>query len=356
MKDIRTFNKLQLKELSSNILLNFEGEIPITTLRINSFIKNTNIDDDDILLIAYYKNNKLASYFGILPDIANNNEKFYWNTGWRANNSIDKRAATIVLYKALSIYGNRMILNHLTPHTKKIIDSTKKFEPIKKINGTKFFFKFVLAEILVAKKPKLSFLKSIFKLIDFTFNIFITIFYTFFKNNIKYTKIIDSIDSDCENFINTIKNEFVKDSVKNINHALKYKWLITNNSLKDENEKYFFSLKTNVFENYILKISIKNKIIGVMHIVNRDNNFKLYYSYINTEYTYIIANELYSFLQKNNAKTFLSFDIVLNKYISKQKFIYLKNTVQFYTFSNNVSHFFNSNQQFQAGFGDALYT
>ena len=76
MKDIRTYNIKQLQELTPDILSSFNGEIPITTPRIKSFISNPNIDENDILLIAYFKDNKLASYFGILPDYSVNGAKF----------------------------------------------------------------------------------------------------------------------------------------------------------------------------------------------------------------------------------------------------------------------------------------
>ncbi len=356
MKDIRTYNKKQLQELSPDVLSSFNGEIPITTPRINSFINNPNIDDKDILLIAYFKDNKLAAYFGILPDYSVNGEKFYWNSGWRANNNIDKRAASIVFYKALSLYGNKLMLNHLTPHTKQIIDSTKNFSEIKTLEGEKFFIKSVLSEILISKKPQLKTLKPLFNFTDISINSILSI-----KNKREYNsslslEILERIDTDCELFINNEKTEFINDSVKNINHAINYKWLVTNNSFKTENNKYFFSLHTNVFENYILKLSANKKVIGVLYIVNRNNNFKLYYSYFNNKYTKEIAKELYIFLQKNNAKTFLSFDTILNTELTKLKYLYKKNTAQYYTYSKQLKQLFDNTQKYQAGFGDVIYT
>lgn len=354
MKDIRTYTKQQLLEFTPEVLSGFNGEIPITTPRIKSLQNNPNISETDILLIAYYKNDILAAYFGILPDIANTGEKFYWNTGWRANNNIDKRAASIVFYKALKLYGSKMVLNHLTPHTKQHIDATNIFNEVKVINGTKFFIKSILSEIIVAKKPKTKVLKPLFNLADTFINFSISLKKT--NNSKSNTKITvqNSIDAESEVLINSIKNEFVNDTVKNINHSLKYKWLITDNSLKLENEKYFFSLQTTVFKTYILKIELNNKIIGILHIVNRDNNFKLYHSYILNEYAENIANELYIFLQKNNAKTFLCFDINLNSFLSNKRFLYKKDTIQYFTSAKNAVE--NCNNNFQAGFGDVLYT
>ena len=355
MKDIRTYTKSQLKELTPNFLSNIDSEIPITTPRIQSFINNPNINDNDILLIAYYKNEKLAAYFGILPDFAANGEKFYWNSGWRANNAIDKRAASIVFYKALNLYGNNMMLNHLTPHTRQLIDSTKIFENVKKLKGNKFFIKSVFSEIIIAKNKKFKLIKPLLCFSDIILNSLISIKKKPKSDNIKL-EIYKNIDKESEEFINTIKNEFVQNSVSNINNAIKNKWLVTDNSFKIENNKYFFSLQTKIFENYILKFSYNGHIIGILHIVNRDNNFKLYYSYINNEYSEQIATETYLFLHKNNAKTFLSFDIELNFYLTKLKYLFVKDTVQYYTFSKQISYYFNNNQKYQAGFGDVLYT
>ena len=356
MKDIRTYNRKQLQELTPEVLSNFNGEIPITTPRINSFINNPNIDDNDILLIAYFKENKLAAYFGILPDYANNDEKFYWNSGWRANNEIDKRAASIVFYKALSLYGNKMMLNHLTPHTKQIIDSTKVFNDIKELSGKKFFIKSVLSEIIIAKKPKLKVLKPLFNITDYSANAMLSLKKSTKSDNKVNIEILNKIDAHCELFINDIKSEFINDSVKNINHSQEYKWLVTDNSFASENNKYFFSLQSKTFENYIIKLSVKQNIIGVFHIVNRNNNFKLYYSYFNQKFTNEIAKELYIFIQKDNAKTFLSFDTVLNSELIKYKYLYKKDTVQYYTFSKQLKPLIKNNQKYQAGFGDVFYT
>jgi len=356
MKDIRTYNRKQLKELTPDVLSGFDGEIPITTPRIQSFINNPNIDDNDILLISYFKNNKLASYFGILPDYAVNGEKFYWNSGWRANNEIDKRAASIVFYKALSMYGDKLMLNHLTPHTKQIIDSTKVFNDIKALQGKKFFIKSILSEILIAKNPKLKTLKPLLYITDFSVNTILTL-----KKNQKSNKkitfeVLNSIDTHCELFINNNKTEILNNSIKNINHALDYKWLVSDNSFGIENDKYFFSLQSNTFKNYIIKLSINKNIIAIFHIVNRNSNFKLYYSYFNNNFLNDIAKELYIFLQKNNAKTFLSFDTILNSELTKQKYLFVKDTVQFYTYSKQLKHLFNNKHKYQAGFGDVIYT
>jgi len=356
MKDIRTYNKKQLQELTPDVLSNFNGEIPITTPRINSFVNNPNINDDDILLIAYFKDNILAAYFGILPDFANNGEKFYWNSGWRANNKIDKRAASIVFYKALSLYGNKLMLNHLTPHTKQIINSTKVFSDIRTLSGKKFFIKSVLSEIIIAKKPKLKPVKPLLNFADYSANIILSLKRKTKSDNKISVEILDNIDSHSELFINDIKSEFISDSVKNINHSLKHKWLVTDNSFAIENKKYFFSLQTQIFESKILKLSINKNIIAIFHIVNRNNNFKLYYSYFNQKFTSEIVKELYIFLQKNNAKTFLSFDTVLNSELTKLKYLYIKDTVQYYTYSKQLEHIFNNSKKYQAGFGDVYYT
>lgn len=356
MKDIRTYNKKQLQELTPDVLSGFDGEIPITTPRVQSFINNKNIDDNDTLLFAYFKDNKLASYFGILPDYSANGEKFYWNSGWRANNNIDKRAASIVFYKALSLYGDKLMLNHLTPHTKQIIDSTKVFSEIKALNGKKFFLKSVLSEIIIAKKPKLKPLKPLLNITDLSVNSILLLKKNTKSENIIKLEILDKIDTDCELFINNSKNEFINNSVQNINHAIKYKWLATDNSFEIENKKYFFSLHSNIFENYVLKLSVNNNIVGVFYIVNRENNFKLYYSYFDNKFLTEIAKELYFFLKKNNAKTFLSFDTILNSELTKQQFLFVKDTVQFYTYSKQLEHLFTDKQKYQAGFGDVIYT
>ena len=96
--------------------------------------------------------------------------------------------------------------------------------------------------------------------------------------------------------------------------------------------------------------------IAIFHIVNRNSNFKLYYSYFNNNFLNDIAKELYIFLQKNNAKTFLSFDTILNSELTKQKYLFVKDTVQFYTYSKQLEHLFNNKQKYQAGFGDVIYT
>ena len=355
MKDIRTYNKKQLQKLTPDVLSSFNGEIPITSARIKSFINNPNIDDNDTLLFAYFRDNKLASYFGILPEYSANGEKLYWNSGWRANTNIDKRSASIVFYKALNLYSNKLMLNHLTPHTKQIIDSTKVFSKIKILDGKKFFLKSVLSEIIIAKKPKLKHLKPLLNITDLSINSILSLKKNAKSKNIIKLEILDEIDTNCELFINNNKNEFISDSVQNINHAIKYKWLVTNKSFDIENQKYFFSLHSNIFENYVLKLSVNNTIVGVFYIVNRENNFKLYYSYFNNKFLSEIAKELYFFL-KNSAKTFLSFDTILNSELSKLDFLFIKDTVQFYTYSKQLKYLFNNKQKYQAGFGDVIYT
>ncbi len=355
MKDIRLYTKSDLQNFSAQVLQNFDGEIPISSLRVNSFLHNKNIDDTDIVLIAYFKDHKFAAYFGFIPDFFSDGEKFYWNSGWRANENIDKRAANIVFYKALSLYGNNLILNHLTPHTRKVLNSTNIFEQVKELKGKKFFLKSPINEILLSKNKKLKSISSIFSFSDRLIN------WVFTNNNnaknyINKIEILPKIDADCERFINSTKKEFIKDNVYNINHALAYKWLTNSNLYQIEAEKYYFSLIENVFENYIIKITDNEEIIGVFHIVNRNYNFKLYFSYFNSKLSNSIAKDLRLFLQKNNAKTFLSFDTILNSELSKFQFLFTKKTLQYYTYSKQISKHINSEQKFQAGFGDVLYT
>ena len=68
MIDIRLLNKKHLNEYINSDIFADQDNIPISKHRALSHFNNPRLDEDDIILLLAYENDRMIGYLGVLPD------------------------------------------------------------------------------------------------------------------------------------------------------------------------------------------------------------------------------------------------------------------------------------------------
>lgn len=370
MIKIEQLNKKQLLEYINSDDFGTGTDIPISVHRALSQTKNPRMSDDDILLFLAYHEGEMVGYLGALPDTIFLNNKEAKKIGWLSclwvSPKVRGKGVSIKLIsQALALWGNNTLFADYVPSTKKVYDSTNLFvdKPYSK-KGIRLYIKSDLYHILPPKKTSYFKLRWLFKIIDVSANMLLTIRLLFFKEDLSHLNFeyIDYIDEEVNDFIVTKQEkQLFKRSTKDLNWIIQNPWIISRNEKDDLNKKYYFSSTAKSFNFYSLKVrNSDNTLIAFMIFAKRDNTLKLPYLYHDNCIDTIIKVLNYH-INKWKIKTFTTFHSELTQSLKEIKkpsiSVFKKELNRNYLISLTIKEeIFNRDIEIQDGDGDCSFT
>lgn len=359
MIELKTYHKSTLQEFISSGKYQSYEFLPITKHRAESQIKNPKANEEQTLLILAFEGEKLAGYLGILPDsflIDDTIFRYGWlSTLFVSSNFRGKRIAQQLLDKAFEDYNGNIAITEFTPEAESLYNKIKVFKYIQPKIGKRFYLKTDFQEMIPAKKPKLAYLKPLFKVADVGFNSVLSIKNSFIKKPDFRFEILDKIDSESESFKSTFKTNR---NSEEMNWFIKNPWILEG---KQEDERYLFSSFSNEFKYFWLKIFNKENLIETCALLLlRDGNLKIPYYFSNSGHKNFVELLTY-FSEKHRVKFITSYQTFINKEIEKQKSfpkIYSRNFERRYMFHEKMIEQLPKNfkPNFQDGDGDCALT
>jgi len=362
------FKEVKISELVDFVKSNEFSSLqtlPVSSLRAISQANNPKaFDDDTALLMALNNKNEVIGYIGLLPDKLNN-LKVYWNTCWWIDPIKGKKISMILFYKALKLCEEKMLLTDMTKHTKKIIFSSGRFHFFAPDIGYKGYLKFRLRQIILYHKPRLSFLKYFFNLIDTFLNIYSIFLRFIYKIKLKKTEFqlcfIERIDNESILFIeNHNKNELLKRDGNDLNWILNYPWINPlSKDIKNEKARYYFSSFEDGFEYKMAKIyNLEKKLIAFLFLRFRQNHVLLPYAYFSEIHKTMVNNAIIKILLDHNALSFQTFHPMVVPIFFKipSLFVLKKKIERNFAVSNKIKNSIPENYFLQDGDGDVVFT
>lgn len=274
---------------------------PLSRLRALSYLQNPRADMDDTILYLAYKNNYLAGYRSILPDILYGNSgpvKVGWLSGnWVLPELRRQGIASRLLEEAYKDWQGRLLFTNYAPESKAVYDKSEKFIIYKQYIGLRYYFRSSIYDLLKKRSTLVNKMKYLFIFLDAVVNFFqnlrLHIYNSRNKDSLPAFEYITAPDAEVNKIMETMqKNELENRSGNDHKWILDFPW-ITSAPLQDRNSgKYHFSVFSRQYNNFCLKIYQDHKCKGYIHMVRKDDFLSVPYFYTTSDELVIEAARL----------------------------------------------------------------
>jgi len=317
------------------------SRIAITRLRAMSQSLNPRASAEDVvLLVAKDENNRILSYFGLLPDliwIDNQPQKMWWSSCWWGDETVSNNGSMQLFYMACKLTNSNLYFPELTPETRFVLERIKKFSIKKFDNGVRGYLKLNLVGILPTRRSEFSKIKPLLSILDSIVNALHQPILSVWKNrlatqNINY-KVLNQIDDETAQFISKHnENELFRRNKQELNWIIDNPWISTNDL--QLNQDYAFTHHVKQYKNIPVKIYKNNQLIAFFLLLIHNGKAILTYCYLNQNTVSDLINVLYLQLLDNNIHTFTAFHTEITEHILKSKnpFIFTRKQIKFVSF------------------------
>ncbi len=367
MTEIKLLNKSLLIEFINHEDYNTLESIPITRHRAISQILNPRLEDNDVLLLLAYQEEKIVGYLGVLPDqifINNKTEKCGWlSCLWVNPSHRGKQIAQLLLDTCFDAWGKRILATEFTPSAKRLYDKSNFFKDLQIKEGIRLYIRSDLHNLLPPRKRIFKKLFLILKVTDAIINSLLDIKLLFRKPNIGNLRLeyINHLDNEVQNFISDKQqNQLFKRGKTELNWIIKNPWVLSTPIMDVVSSKYHFSSSDKSFNFYALKVrNSDNQLIAFIIFSKRNQNLKLPYCYYHGDHLNSVINILYFHLLKWKIKTFTTFKSEITRYLSNNKTpaLFKREIKRHYIISNFFStSIFEEEYEIEDGDADCSFT
>ena len=289
--EIKSFTVADLKEALLSEDFWTGNTLPITKHKALSFCHNPRADEDDLVLLVAYQENRVIGYLGILPDkiFANNAAyKFGWLTGWWVD-PICKTTGVgaILLFKALSAYHQYLGVSGASKEARKVLQASQKFMALKPLRGLEIKFRFNAARAVPRRLPGMKIFRVLFKIFDSLMDESAHIRGFFWKrqNNLfrRLTfEYISAIDEETSRFIQRHHDhDLTRKGKSSLSWIMRYPWIVSAPLKDSSSRKYYFSSRSDRFIYLAVKVFEQDKgMIGFFLLKVRDDRMSVAYAFI----------------------------------------------------------------------------
>lgn len=362
--------KIQLKELldfsKSEQFLRLQNK-PISSLRISSYLNNPLAKQDDLVLYMAFDDEKLVGYRTIWRDrffLSKKANSFGWLSGSWVHPKYRRKGISTKLFE--EVYkdweGNLMFTNYAI-NAKLLFDKTRQFSNIKSLQGTRYYSRFCLSEILERKHKIFSYLKFIFLFFDIIFNYLVDLNFLFFKKKVLKSEVRkdEVLNPEIDSFLKDFKEkEFFKRDKNTYEWIKNFPWINKGKDLKKESQQYYFSLFAKDFQsNYYTFYNSKKELVAFVWLSLRDGHLKIPYVYFKKNSIDDIVNFILAIIKEEKIKTILVYQKEIEEVLNSKRFFITKKTF-YQNFFATINLELNSNNiekmKIQSGNGDVIFT
>ncbi len=354
-----------LKEFIQSDWFKSSRDLPITTHRAKSHLKNPRANPDDVsLILALDDEDALLGYIGILPDnFAVDGTHAGWLSCWWIHPEKGKKVGFSLFLQALICWDHRLIITDFTPQILEIIRKTGMFRFLPTRFGLRGYLGFNLSEILPRKRKVFTKLKPALIMIDVLMNSLNKIRLKLIKH--RYTnqglKIaeIDAVSNELAGFISELQvKEYFKRSAKEFNWILNNRWVLEGDeTAKNEGRRYYFSSSEKNFRYRCLSFRSGGLLVAFVMLRQRNSMFTCPYLYCRSGFEADVINAVYFFLIESGA---LEFTVFHSQYVDliqsiDSPFIYRRKIPKDFALSNELAHLIDPSFFLQDGDGDYVF-
>lgn len=317
----------ELEKFSKSILFLNAEVIPVSTNRINSYVNNPRVNNNDTVLYMAVLNNTIIAFRTVLPDILfieNRDVRFTWFSGsWVHSDFRRKGISTILMDEIINDWDNRILFTNYAPNSKLLYDKSNKFNQLLIKKGVRLYFSIQLTNLLARRNSFFSKIKTLLQVADWVFNIIVLPYKYIQKAKAKcwlrQVQLTDKFTEAHSVFLEANNNSLIKRGKCEYEWVFNYPWVTTTNNDKSY---YPFSSTSEVFYYKFLTISDKNnKITALAIIKNRDGHVTVPYFEANKGFDKKLTQGIIGFCHKNRATMFTCYSQKCVKAISNFKLL-----------------------------------
>jgi len=151
--DLRTYTLEELEGYLTPLFSNPESTLPLSPLRLQSYLENPRADKHDTVLFEMHHENQLLGYRTLLPDLFYDMEgipqRFAWLSGnWVHPQMRRKGISTKLLMEAEEKWNGRLMYTNYAPDSKALYDHTGRFFALVRREGRRYYLRSNSEELL----------------------------------------------------------------------------------------------------------------------------------------------------------------------------------------------------------------
>ena len=335
--------------------------IPITELRVKSYINNPHSRPEDVVLYLGFVNKQLVAFRSLFAGKIQSAEKkiyFAWCSGnWVHPDFRRKGFSEQLLNEAFNDWNGKLMFTNYAPNSEQLYLKSGKFKAIHYYRGFRGYL-FPKTRKLVSNANKNGLTKFIFSIADNVVSVvsnFRLIFFSINENPDIRFESIQFPDEECYRIIRKSTAKFLFNRGEE-----ELKWIFANPWISgDENpvsKKYPFSLYSESFTYSTIKVFIKNELAGFFIFSVRDGHLKTLHFNI----PFGIENEVANFIKRFCAEHKIEVITVYNKEVAQQLFAQKFPFLHAKKYGQKIYSSFeiksSGNFKFQDGEGDVIFT
>lgn len=359
----------ELADFTSSDLYRGFDNVPLSSLRIASYLNNPKGKSTDKVLYIALDGNKLVGYSSTWCEtfeFENIKKRFAWMCGNWVHPDYRRQGIAMSLYKRVADdWGDDLMYSNFAIASKNMFDKTGRFYDIATLQGVKFYTRFCFEDIL---PPRKSFFKKMIPLLKFSDRILNALWdlkNRFGRLNLLETqaKVIlnEPFGQSHEAFFNLhTKNDLFKRNVSSFAWILNYPWIKETLAAKKEKERFHFSVYAREFQNCCYSFYKQDhKLCGMAFITVRDQHLKVHYVLMDDQIVHELAQLLILKTKNEKIKTVTVYHEALKKAMSTKLLYWGKKSIYhtFFAGKKMVEEYpFLKSQIIHPGDGDSVFT
>lgn len=363
--------KIQLSQLSDFTKTDsFKSlqNIPISSLRVESYINNPNALPNDTVLYMAFDAEELVGYRTIWRETYILSEETSNSFGWLSGNWVHEKyrrkgVSTQLFNEVYKDWEGELMYTNYAVNSKLLYDKTGHFQHIKELIGTRFYARFCLGDILITKHKVFLSCKGFLVFIDAMVNFIFDVRFYFSKEK-KITQTIkknaawgDKITSFLKDFK---KGEFFKRDEDTYKWIQNFPWVKEGEKIKKESLNYYFSLYAKDYEsNYYTFYNKQEEVTAVLWLSIKDGHLKIPYAYFEKQLLDEVVKFILNKCKEKRVKTMLVYHTGIAELLQQRMFYMTKKTFyqNFYATKNlKITAKDIKKKSIQSGDGDVVFT
>ena len=278
--DLRTFTLEELEKYLNPLFSSHGSTLPISPLRLKSYLANPRADKRDTVLFEMHHENQLVGYRTLLPDKFFDREGLPQGFAWLSGNWVHPRVrrqgiSTLLLNEAEEKWHGRLMYTNYAPDSKALYDHTGRFRLIARREGMRYYLRSNTEELLANRIKAGALLKMGDRVINQLREKQLTSFRFQESSSISLERIKEPAQ-DMEAIISLIQQDSLFRRDMNI-----FSWALGNPWVTDQDIphiNYHFSYRSDKFENIFFRFqNEENGARGMLWLIHHNRAISVPY-------------------------------------------------------------------------------
>jgi len=279
--DLKAYTLDELESYAGSPDYGSSGIIPVSPLRLHSYLHNPRAEKTDHVLFEMYHAGRLVAYRTLLPDEFFDRQDRAHRFAWFSGNYVDPGfrrmgISTRLFQLAEDHWEGRLMYTNYAPASRALYDRTDRFRVLAKRNGKRYYLRAASRELLSRKGIPGSLLHGADQLINQIHDKKLARFQSDPVHPFT-VEVIDAPGRDLESLLaeKQAKSLFRRDR-KVFEWILQYPWVTDQ---KHESIPYHFSYRASLFKNRLLMFSTPElPVAGFLWMVIHDKRLTVPYA------------------------------------------------------------------------------